>query len=186
MKKNVVYALVLALAAPLAACGGGQEARLAQVRQPSQPMTDAEIAAVLDAVNRAEIQQAELARERAEDNQVRNYATSMLTGHRAAVQQQQMILQERGIARLDTVLSAEMREQAQRIEQELAGLQGPEFDRAYMDAQMRQHQQVLTMLENQMIPAAQDPQYRAYLEQLRSRLEMHLRNAEQIQMQTAG
>lgn len=183
MMQTMNFALVLALAASLAACGARQDTR-SEVQQPEGAMADAEIAAVLDAANRAEIEHAQLARDRAETNEVRGYATAMLTGHRAAVEQQDLILQERGISTRESPLSQQIERQAREVRQQLGDLEGEDFDRAYMQTQLQQHQQLLTMLEEQLIPAAQDPQYRMYLEQRRSNLMEHLRNAERIQQQT--
>jgi putative membrane protein len=187
MKKNIVSALVLATATSLAACGGGMQGQQGGMQQGgTASMGDAEIAAVLDAANRAEIQQAELARERAEAEEVRQYATALLSGHQSAVERQDMILQERGIPTRDNPMSQQLEQQAMQVQQELANLDGEQFDRAFLEAQMRQHQQLISMLEQQLIPAAQDPQYRAYLEQQLGSLQAHLRNAQRLQQQVAA
>lgn len=68
----------------------------------------------------------------------------------------------------------------------LQSLQGPEFDRAYMQAQLDQHRLLLRMLDEELIPSADDPQYRAYLEQLRADIQAHLANAERIQGELVG
>jgi hypothetical protein len=42
------------------------------------------------------------------------------------------------------------------------------------------------MLDEELIPSADDPQYRAYLEQLRADIQAHLANAERIQGELVG
>ncbi len=165
----------------LAACGG------AAVQQRSEgAMTDAEIAAVLDVANMGEIQQAQLASRNASDEQVRSYATAMLTGHRDALEQQEALLRPRGITPTESTLSQQLRQRGRALEQQLQGLSGEEFDRAYMQAQLQQHQDLLRLLEQQLIPSAQDPAYRVYLERLRDDIAAHLQNAQRIQQEVVG
>jgi putative membrane protein len=184
--KNVLaLSLVLALASPLAACGGAS-------RQPSQSagasgaISDAEIAAVLEVINRAEIQQAELANERAEAAEVRGFAASQLTDHRAAVERQDAILQERGIPTRDNPTSRDLELRSAETRDLLADLDGADFDRAYLDAQLRQHRRLIAMLDEELIPAARDPQYRVFLAQQRGELARHLQAVEQLRTRASS
>jgi putative membrane protein len=187
MKSKTIPAMTLAITAALVACGGAQQGQPAGM-QGAAGMTDAEIAAVLDAVNRAEVQQAEMAQERAETDEVRSYASRMLNEHQNAMERQDMLLQERGIPTRDNAVSQQVEQQAMQTQRELANLQGEDFDRAYVQAQMRQHERVISILEQQLIPAAQDPEYRMYLQQQLATLNQQLQWAEQLQqqMQMAG
>ncbi len=164
-----------------AACGGGAAQQRAQ-----SGMSDAEIAGVLETVNRGEMQQAQLAQRSATNDQVREYASQMMSDHRQALEQQQQLLSPRGITPQPSSLASQVRQRAQMAEQQLQGLEGDAFDRAYMQMQRQMHQEVLTMLEQQLIPAAQDPAYRVYLESLRDDLRAHLEHAQQLERQMAG
>lgn len=174
----------LLAALPLAACGGGGTGTASGRAQTG--MSDAEIAGVLDVANRGEVQQAQLARDNASATQVRSYATAMLQGHGQAIEQQQQILSPRGVQPAQSAMAEQIRQRSMQVEQRLQGLSGEEFDRAYMQAQLQQHRDLLRMLDQQLIPSAQDPAYRAYLERLREDLEAHLRHAERIEAEVIG
>lgn len=176
---TILAACCAALA--LAACGGAT-----MQQRPEGAMTDAEIAAVLDVANMGEIQQAQLASRNASDEQVRSYATAMLTGHRNALEEQEALLRPRGITPTESTLSQQLRERGRALEQQLQGLEGEQFDRAYMQAQLEQHQNLLRLLEQQLIPSAQDPAYRVYLERLRDDVAAHLQNAQRIEQEVVG
>ncbi|MFN7117887.1 MAG: DUF4142 domain-containing protein [Saprospiraceae bacterium] len=63
----------------------------------------------------------------------------------------------------------------------LTPLTGKDFERAYMDAMVRDHQEALNMLDNQLIPAAQNEALRNHLTETRQHVSMHLERARAIQ-----
>lgn len=176
-----------ALTVLLAASCGQQRPAPAHGRAATEgPLTDAKIAAVLEVANRGEIEQAELARQRASQDVVRGFATAMITGHGAAAREQSQILEQRGIRPEFNSMADRMMDRGMETQERLRNLEGEAFDRAYMQAQLEQHRELLRMLDQELIPAAQDPQYRAYLEQLRTDVQSHLTSAERIQNQLVG
>lgn len=170
----------------LAACAHQAEERTSADIRAGTELTDAQIAAVLDVANRGEIEQAELARQRASTEPVRGYATAMISGHGAAARQQSQLLEQRGIRPEYNPAAGQLMDRSMQTQEMLQSLQGPEFDRAYMQAQLDQHRLLLRMLDEELIPSADDPQYRAYLEQLRADIQAHLANAERIQGELVG
>jgi putative membrane protein len=52
---------------------------------------------------------------------------------------------------------------------------GSDFDRAYIDAQVKAHQEVLDALDNKLIPNAQDASLKANLQQVRPTVAQHLK-----------
>ncbi len=185
------YALLFALPLALAACahnrGAGATAGMGTTgAMAAGNLSDAQIAGVLEAVNLGEVQQAHLAQEKATEPAVRNYADNLRSGHELAARQQSMVLDQQGITPEETDLSRQLRQQSQQEEQRLSQLSGAEFDRAFVQAQVRTHQDALNLLEQKLIPNASDPAYRAYLEQLRGDLQQHLAHAQQLESGTVG
>lgn len=170
----------------LGACAHQAEERTSADIRAGTELTDAQIAAVLDVANQGEIEQAELARQRASAEPVRGYATAMITGHGAAARQQSQILEQRGIRPEYNPAAEQLMDRSMQTQEMLRNLEGPEFDRAYMQAQLDQHRLLVRMLDEELIPSAEDPQYRAYLEQLRGDLQAHLTHAERIQGELVG
>jgi putative membrane protein len=177
---------LLSVSILLAACAHGAEERASTEVRAEAPLNDAQIAAVLDVANRGEIEQAELARERATAEPVRGYATAMITGHGAAAREQSQLLEQRGIRPEYNPAAGQLMDRSMQTQERLRNLQGAEFDRAYMQAQLDQHRLLLRMLDEELIPSAEDPQYRAFLEQLRGDVQAHLTNAERIQGELVG
>src|SRR5690606_7829811 len=170
----------------LAACAHQAEERTAADIRVGTELSDPQIAAVLDVANQGEIEQAELAQERATSEPVRGYAAAMITGHGAAARQQSQILEQRGIRPEYNPAAEELMDRSMQTQEMLRHLRGAEFDRAYMQPQLDQQRMPLRMLDEDLIPNAEDPQYRADLEQLRADIEAHLANAQRIQGELVG
>lgn len=96
------------------------------------------------AANRAEIELAELAQQSAEDEEVKDYAATMLTDHGKAADELKKIAQE-----LQIELSTELSPEAQRAKDELSGLQGAAFDRAYIDHMVKDHEKAVKLFEDE-------------------------------------
>lgn len=136
-------------------------------------LTDAQIAAIMALVHNTEIDQARLALAKSKDPQVLSFASLMLTEHNQAKQQESTL-------GMSTAASPTQQMLAARGQETTASLQdksGKEFDRAYLQAQVDQHQQALDSIDRQLLPAAKNPQLRAHLQQIRPGIEQHLRTA---------
>jgi putative membrane protein len=83
----------------------------------------------------AEVQLSQLAQEKAQDEQVRGFAERMVVEHTAANQQLMRLAEVAGMAP-----PTEMDQEHQTLHQQLSQLSGEEFDRQYMQGQVRDHQ----------------------------------------------
>lgn len=141
--------------------------------EPATPLTDAQIAAVTDGVNKAEIEQAKLAKTKAKNPQVRRFATMMIEHHGAAQKKQAALKLETE----QSALSQELAQDAQSTLESLQGTSDSDFDSAYMTAQVEAHQKVLAALQRDLRPGAQDPALKRYLSQLEPQVSQHLEQA---------
>jgi putative membrane protein len=143
----------------------------------SGALTDEQIAAITDKANTAEIDQAKLAQSKATDERVRSFAAMMITHHGQAKQKQSSL-------KLGTEESPQSRQLAQDASQTLQTLQdksGRDFDRAYIEAQVEEHQKVLDTLNRELLPNAKNPDLKAYLQTIKPTIEQHLTQAQQYQ-----
>lgn len=124
--------------------------------------------------NLAEIELADLAMERAKSQEVKRLATHIKTDHQQANQTLQPIAGQKGVA-LPTEADAKHRRQKER----LAKLEGSEFDRAYVDAMVKEHQKDIKQFEKQT--QGDDPQLKQLAEQALPKLRQHLTHAKEIQ-----
>ncbi|MGH7330319.1 MAG: DUF4142 domain-containing protein, partial [Polyangiaceae bacterium] len=63
---------------------------------------------------------------------------------------------------------------------------GTDFDVAYMDLQVNEHRQVLTTLDQKLIPNAQNAEFKSLLMKQRDKVADHLTKAESIQQSLGG
>ena len=194
--RRVTAALVAVFA--LAACGGedqveatedavraGADSIAANSPLAQPPMSDANILAAVGAANAAEIGAGELARDQARNAEVKAFARMMVTEHQAMQKQADSIttasnLQPQPAANADSIQRA-----ATATTDSLKALRGAEFDRAYMAAQVRDHQNTLTALQ-QFAGAAQNAQLRTMLQGAMPKVQQHLDRATQLQSKLGG
>jgi len=143
----------------------------------SGALDDSQIAAITDAANSAELTQGQLAKSKASDARVRSFATMMVDHHGEAKRDQQAL----GVEKRDNTESQRLSAEANAALQSLQQKSGAEFDRAYIQLQCEEHRKVLDTIEQKLLPAAKDPGLKAYLQQLKPRVEAHLAEAERLQ-----
>jgi putative membrane protein len=136
-------------------------------------LTDPEIAAIVDAVHTAEMDQATLAQTRSTDERVQNFAAIMLSHHGRAQQEQSKL----NLSKAESPLSTQLAQDARAVLIGLRQKSGKDFDRAYLQSQIDEHQMVLALLDGELIPNAQSPKLARYLRSIRPRLVQHLQLA---------
>jgi putative membrane protein len=130
--------------------------------------------------NAAEIAMAEVAQERASNDNVKHYAKHLQQEHELATERLQQIAQKKNVD-VPNEPNRMHKEQTNRLSQ----LQGAEFDKAYIDAQVKAHQQAIRVFEQQA-KSAQDAEIRQYAQMHLPTLREHLEQAQLLQKQTAG
>jgi putative membrane protein len=143
--------------------------------------TPAGILTVLSTANLQEIQEAQYAQQRASSAAVKALARRLEADHKANLQQGRQVAKQLGVSQQlpsDTSVATPTNEPA-----ELMGRQGADFDRAFVQHEIEAHQTNIDRIQNQMIPAAQDPQLKRYLQQTVTAMEGHLQRAQQVQRQ---
>jgi len=140
-------------------------------------VTDGQSAAILDTADSAEIEQAMLALHRAHDTRVRAFAQMMLDHHTQAKKARVAMV---NITPEATDASAKLRDETSDVLAMLADVRGTEFDRAYMDLQVKEHQEVLETLDEKLLPAAHDADFKSSLVALRPVVVDHLARARDL------
>jgi putative membrane protein len=96
-------------------------------------------------VNMAEIQLGQLAVERAQDPQVKQFAQTMIDDHTKAQEQLKTVAGSQNIP-----IPSALDSKHQKLHDKLAKLQGAEFDRAYMDAMVDGHKDAEKLLKKRV------------------------------------
>lgn len=153
---------------------------------PAGAMTEADALGIVVAVNEHEIAAAEQARDKKVSQPVREYADMMHTEHTANLEQVRALEGSSGVTAGTGPQIATLRSQKETARNEMATLEGNEYERAYVDAMVRDHQEVLTMLEQQLVPAAQNAAIKQHLQMTRDAVAKHLEHARKLQGEMGG
>jgi len=148
---------------------------------PPAPLTDAQVAAVADAANTGEVEQAKIAQKRAKDARVKKFAAMMINHHGQAKQKQAQILSKAKMKPEENPESSAITAEGTQVLETLKTIDAGSFDAAYIASQVDAHQKVLTRLDTELIPSAKNADLRAALEELRPKVEAHLKEAIDIQ-----
>lgn len=150
---------------------------------PPGAMTEADALGLVVAVNEHEVAAAEATRAKKVSEPVRKYADMMHMEHTANTEQVRALEASAGITAGTGGAVADLRMKKEAMRSQMAGLEGEAYERAYVDAMVNDHQEVLTMLEQQLIPAAQNAAVRQHLQVTRDAVAKHLEQARQLQTQ---
>ena len=127
-----------------------------------------------------EVTLGELAQQQAKDEQVVQFGQRMVQDHGQANEKLMAIAEQKGIE-----LPQELPEDAQETYQELQQLSGAEFDQAYMDEMVTDHEEDVELFEEQA-ESGEDPDLRAFAEETLPILREHLQMAEEIQSELSA
>jgi putative membrane protein len=137
-----------------------------------------DIAAVMTVANMGEIEQAQAATPRLSTQAARDFAGMMIADHSTALQEAQALFSAENIIPRQSNPAAKMlRQQSDGIVASLN--RNGTADRQYMQSQVDVHQQLLTMIDTQLIPAARGDLL-ALLQKQRASVAAHLDHARQI------
>jgi putative membrane protein len=125
-------------------------------------------------VGLAELQMANVALQKSENPDVQAYARRMVTDHTASNQQLAQLATMKGL-----VLPAELAGEHQSGLQHLQGLSAAEFDRAYMQHMVSDHQKALQLFQKAS-SQAQDAEIKAFATKTLPILQQHLQLAQQL------
>lgn len=183
----------LALAA---ACGGDADQGASDTTTPTigaaadtmggamADMDDNAIIGMMSGANGAEIGAGQIAAEKAQNADVRQFATTMVEEHQRMQGQVDSLVSTMNLERAPVPDSL-----ARHLEQVRTQLQGQaagaEFDRMYMQAQVTDHQNTLNALRAAQ-PAAQNAQLRALIDATIPAVEGHLERARTIVTNLGG
>jgi putative membrane protein len=150
----------------------GEQQQLAQV--------DMEFATKAAEGGLKEVRLGELAQQQAASEEVRQFGQRMVEDHGAANDQLMQIAQDKGIE-----LPQELSDEAQQLHDELQQRSGEEFDQAYMDEMVSDHQEDVEEFQ-QYVEEGQDPELTSFAEQTLPVLQEHLALAQQTQEQVVA
>ena len=155
-------------------------------QQPAQPLTDANIAAIVVAANTIDIENGKLALERSGTDNIRRFAQTMITDHSGVNQAAVDLVTKLKVTPVANATSNGLVESANATRASLRARSGADFDRAYIANEVDYHRAVLSAIDDALIPNAQNAELRALLVSVRPAIAAHLQHAESLKQQLAN
>ncbi|XXY17835.1 DUF4142 domain-containing protein [Sorangium sp. So ce216] len=148
---------------------------------PEAPLTDEQIVAVLDAANKKEIDEAQVAQTKAKHKDVKAYARVITQHHTEAKAKQAKLVKKLGITAADSDKSKQLTTETQQAVDQLKGLQGADFDQQFVAIMIQDHQKTLDLLDKRILQDAKNAELKTLIEKdLRPTIEKHLKDAEAL------
>lgn len=144
-------------------------------------MNDSELANLLMTVNTGEVEAGRVATSRAQSPDVKVYAEKMISGHETNSTAIEGLSQLTGIEPQKTDRSEALKARLVARAKELEAKSGKGFDRAYLNEQIKMHQETLAMIDKELLPQSSNPEFRTFLAQTRQTVAAHLEEARQLQ-----
>jgi putative membrane protein len=145
------------------------------------PLTDEQIAGIINAANSGEVQQAKLAIATTKNSQVEAFAKHMVKAHSEANAKETKLMVSDHLEMADGMLSTKLQQDSSKLMDSLRQKTGTDFDKTYMDAQVNEHQQLLDAIDSKLLPAVKNADLRSYVQAVRGKVTEHLKKAQEIQ-----
>ncbi len=157
-----------------------------QVAIAAPALNDAQITKILECVDNGEIEQAKVAQKKLQDKRVKQFAKHMIQQHTKSEQKDTSVAKKENITPSDSPIAEELTGKANHVLEELKAADPASIDSLYIDAQARQHQEVLDLIDGHLLPSANDEKLRSLLGETRAMVQEHLAKARELQQAVAS
>jgi putative membrane protein len=145
-------------------------------------LSDSQILYVIHVANLGEMEQARVAQKKAQNARVKRFADMMLKDHGEADSRGTDVAKKTSASLSPSDVSNRLETDAKQMSTTInAEKAGKDFDRAYIDAQVKEHRAVLDSIDRDLLPSVKAQEVRELLLTVRPKIEGHLREAEDIQ-----
>jgi putative membrane protein len=143
----------------------------------------AAILSQMNVANTTEIQLATLAVKKASSPKVKQIARKLATDHSQNREQLRALAQKLNVTLTPAQGGSVSAADSAAMPPELQGKSGRNFDRAFVQHEIADHQSNIQKLQTQAIPSAQDAAVKAYLQTTVTEMQAHLSSLKQLQRQ---
>jgi putative membrane protein len=145
--------------------------------------TPAAVLSQMNLANTTEIQLSTVASRQATSPRVKQIARKLIADHTRNREQVLALAQRVNLtltpARGASVSAAD----SAAMPADLQGKTGADFDRAFIEHEIRDHQSNIQKIQNQLLPASQDQQLKDYLQKTVTEMQGHLGSLQEVQQQ---
>jgi putative membrane protein len=150
------------------------------------PATPAGMLSQLSIANMTEVQVAGMAAKKATSAQVKQVAKKLVTDHTMNESQVKALAKKLKVDLTSAQGGNVMAADSAALPSDLQAVSGKQFDLAFVRHEIEDHQSNIEKIRNQMIPAASDPQVKAFLQKTVTAMEGHLAALKRVQQQVGA
>jgi putative membrane protein len=147
----------------------------------AEAINDAQIASIVVTANQVDIDAGELAASRSTNEDVKAFARLMVTDHTGVNKAATDLAAKLELTPEDNATSRSLKGDGEKSLAHLKTLNGPAFDKAYIDREVAYHAQVIDALDKTLIPGAANAELKALLVKVRPAFVAHLEHARRLQ-----
>ena len=125
----------------------------------------------------AEIEFANLAKQKAKTDSIRDYAEHLLSDHQQANEKLKAIAAQKNVT-----LPSDITANHKAARDKLAALDGPEFEKAYIEIMVKDHRKAVSDFQTE-IKRTQDTDFKTFASDTEPKLREHLEQAQRLQGQ---
>jgi putative membrane protein len=148
--------------------------------------SDPQIVGIVVAANQIDIDYAKLALSKSKNKQVREFAQQMVTDHSALQKSVADLGAKLKVTPADSDTSKSLKSQARETTAKLKGLEGKDFDKAYIDNEIAFHKLVINANSSTLIPNADNAELKSALTSAQPLFQGHLEHAQKVQEALGG
>lgn len=137
-------------------------------------LTEAEILHIAMITNQFDVDFAELALQRTDNDEVHQIANMMIRDHGNIIEELEELIEDMGETPQESELSEELENQALEVKSDLGDEVGPQFDEIYITNEVEYHQELLDLINEELLPETDDRELSAFLANMTSELNAHL------------
>src|SRR5688572_6737033 len=147
-------------------------------------LDDPTIVAIFDAANTADIETGELAARQGNSKQVRDFGAMLVRDHKMVRQQGRDLAKKLGVTPTPPADDASAKAHADAMST-LRSQQGADFDRAFLEHEVKFHQDVIDAVETTLLPSIQNADVRALVVKVAPAFRAHMMAAQKLEKQLA-
>jgi putative membrane protein len=179
-RRTRVASIVLCIALVALGCDeGGTPESLSE--NANSELSDPQISQVLMSAKDGEVERGETAARKTTRTVIKDFAQQMVKDHTVVRQSLQNVLNDRGVILTSSAVSTDIEARATETLDKLRNRAGADFDDTYIDSQVKMHRDVLSLIDNKLLPQVDDTQLRSEIKATRAVVAHHLQKAQSIQ-----
>lgn len=148
--------------------------------------TPAAILSQMNVANTAEIQLGRMAAKKAASPEVKRIAEKLAVDHSKNREQVRDLAQKLNVPLTPAAGGDVTASDSVALPSDLESKSGAEFDRAFVEHQIEDHESNIQKIQSQMLPTAQDPQVKIYLQRTLADMQGHLASLKEVQQKIGG